>query len=70
MWRLVFDAGQLLKEVFVDEPVSQNEEKEPFGQRFFNSPFLLLLLGLVVMFGFYTIWGIIEIASVPPATLP
>ena len=35
----------------MDEPVKPDEEQEPFGQRFFNSPFLLLLLGLVVMFG-------------------
>ena len=54
----------------MDEPVSQDVEKVPFGQRFFDSPFLLLLLGLVVMFGFYTVWGLIEISSLPQAPLP
>jgi len=54
----------------VDEPVSPDVEKIPFGQRFFNSPFLLLFLGLVVMFGFYTVWGLIEIFSLPQAPLP
>jgi hypothetical protein len=24
----------------------------------------------VVMFGFYTVWGLLEIASLPQATLP
>lgn len=51
------------------EPVESKHEA-PLGQRIFDSPFLLLILGLVVMFGFYTIWGFIEILSLPKATLP
>lgn len=54
----------------MDEPVRPESEPVPLGQRLFERPFLLLLLGLVVMFGFYTIWGLIEIASLPEATLP
>jgi len=46
-----------------DEPV-------PLGQRLLNRPFLLLVAGLVVMFGFYTLWGLYEILSLPQATLP
>ena len=42
----------------------------PLGQRLFERPFLLLLLGLAVMFVFYTIWGMFEIVSLPQATLP
>ena len=42
----------------------------PLGQRLFDRPFLLLFLGLVVMFGFYTIWGLVEVMSLPTATLP
>jgi hypothetical protein len=42
----------------------------PLGQRLFDRPFLLLLAGLVVMFGFYTIWGLYEILSLPKAALP
>ena len=49
----------------------QREDREvPLGQRLLDRPFLLLVAGLVVMFGFYTIWGLVEIASLPAATLP
>jgi hypothetical protein len=46
------------------------DERAPLGQRLLDHPFLLLLAGLVVMFGFYTIWGLYEILSLPKATLP
>lgn len=42
----------------------------PIGQRLLDQPFLLLLAGLVVMFGFYTLWGLYEILSLPKAALP
>lgn len=42
----------------------------PLGQRLFDRPFLLLAAGLLVMFGFYTIWGLLEIASLPAGKLP
>jgi hypothetical protein len=42
----------------------------PLGQRLLERPFLLLVAGLVVMFGFYTIWGLYEILSLPTASLP
>jgi hypothetical protein len=45
-------------------------EQIPLGQRLFDRPFLLLAFGLAVMFVFYTIWGLIEIAGLPQATLP
>jgi hypothetical protein len=45
-------------------------EEIPLGQRLFDRPFLLLVFGLVVMFVFYTIWGLYEIMSLPQATLP
>lgn len=47
-----------------------DEEPVPLGQRLLDRPFLLLLAGLVVMLGFYTIWGLYEILSLPKATLP
>lgn len=52
--------------------MNQEPERDdiPRGQRLFDNPFLLLLLGLVVMFVFYTGWGMIEILSLPQATLP
>ena len=52
-----------------DAPRSESEPV-PFGQRLLDRPFLLLLAGLVVMFGFYTLWGLYEILSLPKATLP
>lgn len=51
----------------------QPDDKEPLiplGQRLCDKPFLLLAAGLVIMFGFYTIWGMYEIMSLPTATLP
>lgn len=52
------------------EPPKSNEEPTPLGQRLLDRPFLLLVAGLVVMFGFYTLWGLFEILSLPRATLP
>jgi hypothetical protein len=45
-------------------------EPTPLGQRFLDSPFLLLLLGILVMLLFYTGWGLFEVARLPQATLP
>ena len=42
----------------------------PLGQRLFDSPFLLLIACTVVMFVFFTGWGLLEIMSLEPATLP
>jgi hypothetical protein len=43
------------------------EEKVPLAQVIFDNVFILLLLGLVVPVVFYTIWGLLEIASIPLA---
>lgn len=48
----------------------QPEETPPLGQRFFDNMYLLLGLGLLVMFVIFTAWGIWEIVSMPQATLP
>jgi hypothetical protein len=45
-------------------------EEVPLGQRLFDRPFLLLLLGLLVMFVFYTGWGLFEVLNLPEASLP
>jgi hypothetical protein len=42
----------------------------PLGQRLFDNVFLLLGLGLLVVFVLYTGWGLWEILTLPPATLP
>jgi hypothetical protein len=48
----------------------QNNGNIPFGQKMAESPFLLLTAGLITMFVFYTIWGLVELMSMPQATLP
>lgn len=45
-------------------------EKVPLGQRLFDSPFLLLILGIVVMAVFFTGWGLWEILTLPQSSLP
>ena len=42
----------------------------PFLQRLYDSPFILLLLGFVVMAVLFTGWGLWEVMSLPEATLP
>ncbi|WKZ57404.1 MAG: hypothetical protein QY326_01685 [Bdellovibrionota bacterium] len=46
------------------------EEKIPRAQKYYDNPWLLLVAGLAVMFVFYTLWGLAEIYSLPPAPLP
>lgn len=54
----------------MEGPTPTPPEKPPLGQRLFERPFLLLLLGLLVMFVFYTGWGMFEILTLPQGTLP
>lgn len=42
----------------------------PLGQRLFDRPFLLLVVGILVMAVFYTGWGLLEILSLTPSPLP
>ena len=42
----------------------------PLGQRLFDSPFILLIAGLLVMGLFYTGWGLWQVLTLPPAPLP
>ena len=51
-------------------PPERQDREVPLGQRLLDRPFLLLVAGLAVMFGFYTIWGLIEILTLPKAPLP
>ena len=46
------------------------ESTPPIGQRLLDSPFLLLLLGVLVMALFYTGWGLLEVALLPQGKLP
>jgi hypothetical protein len=45
-------------------------ERPPLGQRLLDNMFLLLVVGIVVMLVIFTGWGLWEIWSLPPATLP
>jgi hypothetical protein len=45
-------------------------EPLPLGQRLFDSVFLLLGAGILVMVTFYTLWGLWEILTLPRAPLP
>jgi hypothetical protein len=51
-------------------PAEVTPTEVPLGQRLFDRPFLLLLLGLLVMFLFYTGWGMYEVLTLPEAALP
>ena len=52
-----------------DAPVPQ-DTPVPLMQRLYDSPFLLLVACIVVMFVFFTAWGMLEIMSLEPAPLP
>lgn len=49
---------------------NKTPEEIPLMQRIYESPFLLLFAGILVMFVFYTGWGVLEILSMPEAPLP
>ena len=51
-------------------PASVQDPPVPLMQRLYDSPFLLLAACIVVMFVFFTAWGMIEIMSLEPAPLP
>ena len=42
----------------------------PFFQRLYDRPFVLLVIGFVIMAGVYTGWGLWELMTLPDATLP
>lgn len=56
----------------MDEPRSgpDSAAEPPFLQRLYDRPFVLLALGLAIMLGVFTFWGLWEILHLPQATLP
>jgi len=48
----------------------KNEPPEPLIKRLMDNPWLLLALGVVIPMLSYTLWGWIDLALVPDATLP
>ena len=49
---------------------SPESESVTWAKRLFDSPFILLAAGLLVMFLFYTGWGMVEILGLPASRLP
>ena len=47
--------------------VTQIEEKVPMMQQLLDNPFLLLFLGVMIPTIVYTLWGVIDILTVPLA---
>jgi hypothetical protein len=46
---------------------TERPERIPFMQRVLDNPFLLLFLGVTIPAVLYTLWGVMEIASIPLA---
>lgn len=53
-----------------ENPIDEELEEIPYLQKLYDRPILLLVAGLIVMFGFYTIWGVLEVVTLPKAPLP
>jgi hypothetical protein len=49
------------------ERQDERETRPPLMQILFDNVFLLVVVGLAVPIVFYTIWGLLEIASIPLA---
>ena len=47
--------------------MTQTEERVPLMQRLLDNPFLLLFLGVLIPMIVYTLWGVIDILTVPMA---
>jgi len=47
-----------------------NETKDPLLKRLMDNPWLLLVLGVLIPFISYTLWGWIELETIKPALLP
>ena len=51
-------------------PAPDSASEVPFFQKLYDSPFVLLVIGLLVMFVLFTFWGLWEVMNLPQATLP
>ena len=51
-------------------PLPPESGPVPAGQRLFDNIFALLAAGVAFMALVYTAWGLWEILTLPPATLP
>jgi hypothetical protein len=46
---------------------TDSPERVPFMQRVLDNTFLLLFLGVAIPTVLYTLWGVMEVASIPIA---
>ena len=53
-----------------DDRGAPEPEEIPWGQRLYDRPFVLLILGLAIMLICFTGWGLWEISKLTPAPLP
>ena len=44
-----------------------DDGKVPWMQQFLDNPFLLLFLGVMIPMVVYTLWGVIDILTIPVA---
>ena len=47
--------------------IESNRERVPLVQQLLDNPFLLLVIGVMVPMVLYTLWGVIDILTVPLA---
>ena len=50
-----------------DAERNEADEKVPLLQQLLDNPFLLLFLGVLVPMVVYTLWGVIDILTIPLA---
>lgn len=48
-------------------PTDNDNEPVPWMQRLLDNPFLLLFIGVMVPMVVYTLWGVIDILTIPLA---
>ena len=50
-----------------NEKMNADDEPVPLMQKLLDNPFLLLFLGVMIPMIVYTLWGVIDILTVPLA---
>lgn len=48
-------------------PTDTDDERVPLMQQLLDNPFLLLFLGVLIPMVLYTLWGVIDILTIPLA---
>jgi hypothetical protein len=48
-------------------PIDDDNEPVPWMQQLLDNPFLLLFIGVMVPMVVYTLWGVIDILTIPLA---